>query len=92
MSASDLIKNQELSQTEQDILVQLYSNPSVKKHLQIMALNDTIELLSLSAGGRSDRDLAMAHENIRGRLSTINTLLSIGSQESQSNASKENQS
>ncbi len=92
MSASDLIKNQELSQTEQDVLVQLYSNPTVKKHLQIMALNDTIELLSLSTGGRSDRDLAMAHENIRGRLSTINTLLSIGSRESQSNASKENQS
>ena len=89
MSASDLIKNQELSQTEQDVLVQLYSNPAVKKHLQIMALNDTIELLSLSTGGRSDRDLAMAHENIRGRLSTINTLLSIGSQESQT---KENQS
>ena len=91
MSASDLIKNQELSQTEQDILAVLYSNPAVKKHLQIMALNDTIELLSLSAGGRSDRDLAMVHENIRGRLSTINTLLSIGSQESP-NASKENQS
>lgn len=89
MSASDLIKNQELSQTEQDVLVQLYNNPAVKKHLQILALSDTIELLSLSAGGRSDRDLAMAHENIRGRLSTINTLLSIGSQESQT---KENQS
>ena len=89
MSASDLIKNQELSKVEQDVLISLYSNPAVKKHLQIMALNDTIELLSLSTGGRSDRDLAMAHENIRGRLSTINTLLSIGSQESQT---KENQS
>lgn len=89
MSASDLIKNQELSETEQDILVTLYSHPTVKKHLQIMALNDTIELLSLSARGISDRELAMAHENIRGRLSTINTLLSIGSQELQT---KENQS
>lgn len=89
MSASDLIKNQELSQTEQDILVTFYNNPAVKKHLQIMALNDAIELLSLSTGGRSDRDLAMAHENIRGRLSTIYTLLSIGSQEPQT---KENQS
>ena len=89
MSASDLIKNQELSQTEQDVLVSLYSNPAVKKHLQIMALNDTIELLSLSTVGRPDRDLVLAHENIRGRLSTINTLLSIGSQESQT---KENQS
>lgn len=89
MSVSSLIKNQELSQAELDILSSIYRNPTVKKHLHIMALNDTMELISLSAVTRSDRELALSHENIRGRLSTINTLLSIGSQELQT---KENQS
>lgn len=77
MSLLSIFQPESLVKTEEDLLADFYRNPIVKKHLRLMAQNDSLELLSLSSSGKSDRDLAMAHEHIRGRLSTITTLLAI---------------
>lgn len=72
-----IFPEQTLSKTEQDILFEIYSNPVVKKHLEIMALEDTIELLEMSAISKTDSEIAKAHATVQGKLSVIATLLSI---------------
>jgi hypothetical protein len=68
---------QTLSTTEQDILVEVYNNPVVKKHLQIMAMQDTMELLQLSGIQTPNDALVKAHATVQGKLSVLSTLLSI---------------
>lgn len=68
---------QTLSETEEMLLFEIYNNPVVKKHLQIMALEDTIELLRLSGINTSDVVIAKAHATVQGKLAVISTLLSI---------------
>jgi hypothetical protein len=74
---SQLFEVEVLSETEEALLIEFYKNPVVKKHLKIMAQNDANELIQLSTSGKTERELALAHEHIRGRLSTISTLFSI---------------
>lgn len=66
-----------LSQVEEDILADHYSNPVVQKHLRLMALEDTKELLGLPYRSMSDSDLAKASATIQGKLSVISTLLGV---------------
>jgi hypothetical protein len=68
---------QELSDTEKHLLVEIYNNPVVKKHLQMMALSDTIELLHLSGIQTPNEMLVKAHATVQGKLAVIETLLSI---------------
>lgn len=66
-----------LTETEQDILIEIFQNPVMKKYLRIMALNDLVELGELSATNRSTEELAIAHATIRGKLSVLQTQFSI---------------
>ena len=75
----NLFPEQKLSVTEEDILFDIYNHPVVKKHLQIMALEDTKELLSLSALSKTDSEIAKALATVQGKLSVLKTLLSIPS-------------
>lgn len=68
---------QTLSDTEKHLLVEIYNNPVVKKHLQMMALSDTIELLHLSGIQTPNETLIKAHATVQGKLAVIETLLSI---------------
>lgn len=68
-----------LSKTEEDIVIECLSNPSVKKYLSIMAMSDTKELLALSAISTPDSELIKAHATVNGKLAVISTLFSITS-------------
>ena len=76
MNAS-LFPAQKLSKTEEDILLEVYRNPVVKKHLQILAMEDTKELLAFSAISKTDSEIGKALATVQGKLSVIQTLLSI---------------
>lgn len=78
MSIETLFPSQNLSNTEEDILIEIFANPFVKKYLRRMALEETKELISLSAL-TTDRDrLSQAHALVQGKLQVLTTLLSIG--------------
>ncbi len=77
-----------LSKTEEDILLEVFSNPVVKKYLQVISLNDLVELAEISAIGRSNEDIALMHATIRGKLSVLQTLLSLA----ETSSNKEQQS
>ena len=72
-----IFPQQELSDTEQHLLFEIYANPVVKKHLQIMAMTDTIELLKLSAIQTPNEVLAKAHATVNGKLAVLATLINI---------------
>lgn len=62
---------------EDDILITVYRNPVVAKHLRLMALSATEELLSLNPLSKSENELAKAMAVVAGKLSVIEFLLSI---------------
>lgn len=73
----ELFLTPSLSKTEEDLLFETFKNPVVVKYLRILALEDTKELVSLSAISKTNEDLAKAHATVNGKLSVIQTLLSI---------------
>lgn len=73
-----------LTKTEEDILLEVFGNPVVKKYLQVLSLNDLIELAEISAIQRSNEDIALMHATIRGKLSVLQTLISLSDKEQQS--------
>jgi hypothetical protein len=80
MSTDLLFPSLVLSDTEKDLLLEIYSNPVVTKHLKILALNDTKELLSFTALGKNDSEVAKAVATVQGKLTVLSTLLSISLQ------------
>lgn len=80
MSLPDLFPKQVLSATEIELLAEIYTNPVVKKHLQIMANNDTQELLAFTALGKSDTEVAKALATVQGKLTVLSALMSISNQ------------
>jgi len=72
-----LLPNQILSKTEEDILLEIYRNPSVIKHLQIMAQIALGELASLNSLEKDDAFLIKAHALVSGKLQVLQTLLNI---------------
>ena len=78
MSIESLFPFQEISQTEVDILKELLSNQTLRKHLSRMALEDTKALLAVSAIQNLDSVIVKAHATTQGRLEVLSTLLSIG--------------
>lgn len=77
MSLESLIPTIDLSKTEIDVIAEIYQNPAIAKHLRIMALNDTKELLSLSSLSKSEEEIAKALAKVQGKLEVLSTLLSI---------------
>lgn len=67
-----------LSETEEVLIGELFSNPLVKKYLRVLAQNDSKELLGIPLQSNSAESIVVAHATIQGRLQTIVTLLSIG--------------
>ncbi|EKD22467.1 MAG: hypothetical protein ACD_86C00001G0003 [uncultured bacterium] len=77
MSISDIFPSPVLSKTEEDLLIEAFSNPLVQKYLRNLAMEDTKELLGLSAIAIPASELINAHAVVQGKLSVIATLLSI---------------
>lgn len=76
MSIDLILPVPQLSETEEQLLLEIYkTNPVLEKHYKIMALNDVKELLALSGSDRPAEEVALAHEHVRGKLSTTATLL-----------------
>lgn len=76
-SITELLDITTLSKTEQDIIVDVFNNPTVIKYLKIMGRNDLEELLLLSVTERDDKEVSKKHALIQGKLSVISTLLSL---------------
>jgi hypothetical protein len=72
-----LLPSRELSQTEQDLLLEIYKNPVVIKHLQILAQNDLMELAGLGTLSNTNETIVKAHATVTGKLAVLATLLSI---------------
>lgn len=71
----------DLSQTEQDQIIEILSHPTVKKYLQLLGRNDLAELATLSTQNLSDSEVSRKHSLVQGKLSTLVTLLNIQKQE-----------
>ena len=74
---SDLFPSALLSETEKTILVSLYSNPVFQKHIRMMAMEDTKELLRYSTLSHADSEVVKALATVQGKLAAYQTLLSI---------------
>jgi hypothetical protein len=85
---SNLFPVPTLAKTEEDILLEVFGNPAVKKYLQVLSLNDLVELAEISAIQRSNEDIALMHATIRGKLSVLQTLLALA----ETSSNKEQQS
>lgn len=79
MSIEAIFPSRILSATEEDIIREIFSNPTVKQYLMRMAVEDTKELLKLSAIQTDKEKLAQAHATVQGKLQVIATLLEIAS-------------
>ena len=66
-----------LSQTEQDLIALTLSDPLLKKYFRIMMQNDIIELATISISEKDDSTIARKHAIVQGKLSVLQTLLSI---------------
>lgn len=74
---NNLLNQEELSQTEKDIVIETFSNPTVKKFLRTMGQNDLAELAVLPISEWDNSVVAKKHSLIQGKLSTLVTLLNI---------------
>jgi hypothetical protein len=72
-----LISTTPLSKTEEDIIIDIFSSPVVNKYLMNLGLSYINELASLSVTERDSSEVAKKHALVQGKLSVIETLLSI---------------
>ena len=77
MSINTLLPSDILSVTEETILSEIFANPTVSKYLKLLAKEAAKELLELSAIRKPAEEIAYAHENVRGQLAVLSTLLSL---------------
>ena len=80
MDISELLGVDTITKTETDIIVDVFSHPTIVKYLKIIAKNDLLELATLSITERDDSEVAKKHALVQGKLSTIAGLLSISNQ------------
>jgi len=78
------------SDTDEQIVRETLSNPSIKKYLRRMASEDAKELLSLSGVNSSKEVIHNAHLIVQGKLNVISTLLSIGVSQNPSSNEEQN--
>ena len=74
---SELLEVPTLTETEQVIIANTLSSPTIKKYLRIMAQNDIIELATISTSEKDDSTIARKHATVQGKLAVLQTLLSI---------------
>ena len=67
----------DLSETEQEVVIEKLSDPVVKRYLTQLARKDVEELLTLSITERDNDEVAKKHCLIQGKVSVYTTLLSI---------------
>lgn len=77
MAFNNVLPTPDLTDTEMDIIIEVFNNPVVHKYLKILALNDTKELLELSAIHSQDSEISKALAMIQGKLQLSETLLSL---------------
>lgn len=77
MSLNTILPTQVLSETEINLISEAFKTPAVKKYLNILAMNDTKELLGLSSINRNPEELVAAHYVTSGKLATLSTLMSL---------------
>lgn len=77
MSINLLFPTNTLTSGEEIELKIIFSNPVVKKYLNILGVEDSKDLLSLNILDMSDKDIANRHHFISGKLAVISTLLAI---------------
>lgn len=67
-----------LTQTEEDILTELYSNPTVIKHLHMLAYNIGRDLVSATPKpGETAENWMRKEAHMKGQLAILDTLVSI---------------
>lgn len=69
--------SQELSKSEEELITEVFSNPVVRKYIQILGANASKELLSLPILNETPDSLLKKHVLVSGKLEVITTLLSI---------------
>jgi hypothetical protein len=74
---TNLFPSEELSQTEIDLIAEIFAKPEVKKYLRILARNDSMELLALNNITFDDEKLAKTHAMLHGKLQVLSTLSSL---------------
>lgn len=74
---NDMFDLEVLTKTEEELVMEAFSNPTVKKYLKIMGRNDIKDLAVLSIAERDSEELARKHSLIQGKLAVLSTLLSI---------------
>ena len=67
----------DFTETEQDQIIEIFSNPLVVKYLTNMAREEIKELASVSALRKEDNEVSKMHSAIQGKLQVLSTLLSI---------------
>lgn len=80
MNISEIFQPVNMSKTEVDIIIDIFSNPTIVKYLKMLAQGDILELATLSITEREDSEVAKKHALVQGKLSTIAALLSISNQ------------
>ena len=78
---NNLIPTETLSRTEEDIVIDILSNPIIKKYFRILGSTDLKELASLSITERPNEEVAKKHSLIQGKLSVLATLINISIKE-----------
>lgn len=80
----NLFPETSLTKTEEDILVEVYSNPVVQKHLRMMAYNIGADLVTAVPDPNESAESWIRKEVfLKGQLDNINTLLGISAIEIQ---------
>lgn len=66
-----------LNESEQDLLVEIFSNPTVRKYLTILGTECSKDLLSLAVLNETPESLSRKHILTTGKLEVLTTLLTI---------------
>lgn len=73
-----VLKQEVLSDTEMEALIEIFANPLVKKYLAILASQEAHNILTSSVdAGEEDKLYVRKLEHTKGRLAVLETLLSI---------------
>lgn len=72
-----IFPSSELSIEEESLIIEVFSNETVKKYLQILGANAGKELLTLPILDETPDSLARKHTLVSGKLDVITTLLSL---------------
>lgn len=73
----DIYQIEDVTEPEQLVLKEVFSNPVVAKYLRILAQNDTADFVRADLLKDSPELYARKHSQLQGKLAVIATLLSI---------------